>query len=228
MLFNSYEFILLFLPSLLVLYFTFLKFHYYLLSRIFLVIVSALFYAYSSLENSFLLLFSVTINFLVSKLFHYNRLKKSALIFGIIFNLSLLGYYKYSNFFLENVNALLETDYTYLYITLPLAISFFTFQQIAYLIDSYNQKIKEESFLNYLLFVTFFPQLVIGPIVKHQELIPQFFRVENLKINMTNITQGTFLIAIGLFKKVVLADTLAVWANSGMLILRNLTFMNLI
>jgi len=101
------------------------------------------------------------------------------------------------------------------HITLPLAISFFTFQQIAYLIDSYRKETKEYDFLNYALFVTFFPQLIAGPIVHHKEMMPQFASKWNLIKNYKNIALGIFIFSIGLFKKVVIADTFAQWSNHG-------------
>ena len=98
---------------------------------------------------------------------------------------------------------------------MPLAISFFTFQQIAYLVDSYNNETKEYDFLNYALFIGFFPQLIAGPIVHHKEMMPQFANGKNKFINYKNITSGLFIFSIGLFKKVVVADQFAIWANAG-------------
>jgi D-alanyl-lipoteichoic acid acyltransferase DltB (MBOAT superfamily) len=98
---------------------------------------------------------------------------------------------------------------------LPLAISFFTFQQIAYLVDSYRQETKEYDFLNYALFVTFFPQLIAGPIVHHKEMMPQFAKTRNKVKNYRNIVMGLFIFSMGLFKKVVVADTFAILASPG-------------
>ena len=141
--------------------------------------------------------------------------KKSILIFGIVCNISLLGYFKYADFFIENFNLLSGTNVNLLHLLLPLAISFFTFQQIAYLVDSYRQETKEYDFLNYALFVTFFPQLIAGPIVHHKEMMPQFANNRNMVKNYRNIALGLFIFSIGLFKKVVIADTFAVWATAG-------------
>ena len=127
--------------------------------------------------------------------------KKSLLIFGIIANLSLLGYFKYADFFIENINTLTQENAPLLELALPLAISFFTFQQIAYLVDSYRNETKEYDFLNYALFVTFFPQLIAGPIVHHQEMMPQFSSKWNLVKKYRNIATGIFIFSIGLFKK---------------------------
>ena len=141
--------------------------------------------------------------------------KKSILIFGIVANLSLLGYFKYADFFIANLNIAISSNVNLLHLVLPLAISFFTFQQIAYLVDSYRGETKEYDFLNYALFVTFFPQLIAGPIVHHKEMMPQFASKWNMVKNYKNIALGLFIFSIGLFKKVVIADTFAVWATAG-------------
>jgi D-alanyl-lipoteichoic acid acyltransferase DltB (MBOAT superfamily) len=140
---------------------------------------------------------------------------KTLLIIGIIVNLSLLGYFKYADFFIENFNGISGANIQPLNLLLPLAISFFTFQQIAYLVDSYKGLTKEYDFLNYALFVTFFPQLIAGPIVHHKEMMPQFASTYNLVKKYRNIALGLFIFSIGLFKKVVIADTFAVWATNG-------------
>ncbi len=141
--------------------------------------------------------------------------QKTTLTLGILSNLTLLGYFKYSDFFIENFNLLFNENTQLLHLVLPLAISFFTFQQIAYLVDSYRGETKEYDFLTYALFVTFFPQLIAGPIVHHKEMMPQFANKENLTKNQKNIATGLFIFSIGLFKKVVIADSFAVWATKG-------------
>jgi D-alanyl-lipoteichoic acid acyltransferase DltB (MBOAT superfamily) len=141
--------------------------------------------------------------------------KKSLLTFGIVSNIALLGYFKYSDFFIENFNLATGSSVELLHLALPLAISFFTFQQIAYLVDSYRGETKEYDFLNYAVFVTFFPQLIAGPIVHHKEMMPQFANVRNKVINYRNIALGLFIFSIGLFKKVVIADTFAVYSSAG-------------
>jgi D-alanyl-lipoteichoic acid acyltransferase DltB (MBOAT superfamily) len=150
---------------------------------------------------------------------------KALLTIGILVNLSLLGYFKYADFFIENLNLLSGGNIESLNLLLPLAISFFTFQQIAYLVDSYKGLTKEYDFLNYALFVTFFPQLIAGPIVHHKEMMPQFASTYNLVKKYKNIALGLFIFSIGLFKKVVIADTFAVWATNGF---DNATTLNLI
>ena len=146
----------------------------------------------------------------------HNRFsKKSLLTFGIVSNLILLGYFKYTDFLIENINLISASNIPTLDLALPLAISFFTFQQVSYLVDSYRQETKEYDFLNYALFVTFFPQLIAGPIVHHKEMMPQFAKTKNKVKNYKNIAIGLFIFSIGLFKKVVIADTFAVWATTG-------------
>lgn len=142
-------------------------------------------------------------------------LRRPLLITGILFNLLLLGYFKYYDFFIENINFIFSADFNLLHLTLPLAISFFTFQQIAYLIDSYRLETKEYSFVNYLIFVLFFPQLIAGPIVHHKEMMPQFSHLKHKVLNYKNIALGLFIFSVGLFKKVIIADTFAVWATHG-------------
>ena len=146
---------------------------------------------------------------------HHRFSKKSILTFGIVSNIALLGYFKYTDFMIDNLNLLTDSNVPTLDLALPLAISFFTFQQIAYLVDSYRQETKEYDFLNYSLFVTFFPQLIAGPIVHHKEMMPQFTKRRNKVKNYRNIAMGLFIFSIGLFKKVVIADTFAVWATQG-------------
>ncbi len=143
------------------------------------------------------------------------RAAKMIMVSGLTLNLGLLGYFKYTNFFLENLNKALGISFEHINIILPLAISFFTFQQIAYLVDCYQRKVGRETFLNYSLFVTFFPQLIAGPIVHHREMIPQFSEKFRSKVNWDNIAAGLFIFTIGLFKKVIIADNLAEFASWG-------------
>lgn len=169
-----------------------------------------------------LILTSILFNFLIGKeLSSYhgkteNRLQaKTLVIFGIIANISLLFYYKYTGFFLQNINAITGNDLKILNIVLPLGISFFTFTQIAYLVDAYKGQVKEMDYLNYSLFVTFFPHLIAGPILHHSEMMPQFDSKKTKLLNYKNIAKGIFIFAIGLFKKVIIADQFAIWANAG-------------
>jgi alginate O-acetyltransferase complex protein AlgI len=222
MLFNSYEFIFIFLPITFFVYFYLNHKRATEVSKGFLVCSSLFFYSWWNIAYLPIILVSMVFNYTVGK--SLNKAcnnkgkgfsKKSILIFGITLNISLLGYFKYADFFIENLNIAFNINAESLDLLLPLAISFFTFQQIAYLVDSYRQETKEYDFLNYALFVTFFPQLIAGPIVHHKEMMPQFAKVRNKIKNYRNIAMGLFIFSIGLFKKIVIADTFSVWANNG-------------
>jgi alginate O-acetyltransferase complex protein AlgI len=220
MLFNSYEFIFFFLPGTFFIYLFLNKKRLTEASKGFLVVSSLVFYSWWNLIYLPLILFSMVFNYVVGASLtkdeeHKNISKKKLLAIGILSNIGLLGYFKYADFFISSVNFLLVDEMSLLNLTLPLAISFYTFQQIAYLVDSYRGETKEYDFLNYGLFVTFFPQLIAGPIVHHKELMPQFSNVKNKVVNYKNIALGVFIFSIGLFKKVVIADTFAVWATNG-------------
>jgi len=138
---------------------------------------------------------------------------KKILLLGIAVNLGLLGYFKYANFFVGNVNAATGADFTLAPIVLPIAISFFTFQQIAYLMDSYRHGGHEYSLLDYTLFVSFFPQLIAGPIVHHSEILPQLMSKSFGRIKAIDLAVGLSIFSIGLFKKVILADSVAVYVS---------------
>jgi D-alanyl-lipoteichoic acid acyltransferase DltB (MBOAT superfamily) len=188
-------------------------------ARGFLVFASLFFYSWWNVKYLPLILSSMLFNYVIGNELSKDRArgirKKGILIVGIVANLGLLGYFKYADFFIENINKIANTDIRLLHLALPLAISFFTFQQIAYIVDSYRGETKEYDFLNYALFVTFFPQLIAGPIVHHKEMMPQFAKRSNLVKNYKNIARGLFIFSIGLFKKVVIADTFSIWATNG-------------
>ena len=128
-------------------------------------------------------------------------------------NLCALGYFKYANFFVESINPIIGSDYHFAKIALPLAISFFTFQQISYVVDCYRGNARNYSFMNYCLFVLFFPQLIAGPIVHHHEIIPQYEIKRKFNLRLPLIVTGLTIFFIGLFKKVVIADTTATYAT---------------
>ncbi|RLA77540.1 MAG: MBOAT family protein [Epsilonproteobacteria bacterium] len=222
MLFNSYEFIFAFLPITFFIYFYLNHKRLTEASKGFLVFSSLFFYSWWNITYLPIILSSMLFNYIIGNSLnknsgegHHKFSKKTLLTFGILFNIALLGYFKYSDFFIENFNLAFNTNAELLHLALPLAISFFTFQQISYLVDSYKQETKEYDFLNYALFVTFFPQLIAGPIVHHKEMMPQFAKTRNKIKNYKNIALGLFIFSIGLFKKVVIADTFAVWATQG-------------
>jgi len=231
LLFNSYAFIFFFLPITFFIYFYLNKQHLIEASKAFLVISSLFFYAWWNLSYLPLILVSMLVNYTLGK--ELSEHKKNArgysakklLIIGIIFNLGLLGYYKYMDFFILNFNRIFYSDIPLWHLALPLAISFYTFQQIAYLVDSYREETKEYDFLNYAVFVTFFPQLIAGPIVHHAEMMPQFARLKNKVKNYYNIALGLFIFSLGLFKKVIIADTFAMWATQGFDVAKSLNML---
>ncbi len=218
MLFNSYGFLLVFLPLTWSIYFLLNKYTSFESGKFFLLLASVVFYSWWNPVYVFLLLFTILFNFIVGRQLSYNKTnftRKALLVFGVAINLSLLGYYKYCNFFIDNANALLHTGFGMQNIILPLGISFITFQTIAFLVDCYKGQTKEYNLVNYSLFVTFFPQLIAGPIVHHGEMLPQFAQKENKYINYENLLRGSLLVMLGLVKKVVIADTFAIWTNNG-------------
>ena len=154
------------------------------------------------------------------------ELRKFVAAAGILFNVLLLAYFKYFDFFVDNVNFFFDTNIPLRNILLPLAISFYTFQQIAYVVDSYRLETKQYSFLNYSIFVTIFPQLIAGPIVYHGQMMPQFNDKKTYSIQVKNIAMGLTIFAIGLFKKVAIADVFAKYANSGYNAVDSLTLLD--
>ena len=175
MIFSSLEFIFIFFPVVFFGYFISNKLRLITFSKVWLIFSSLFFYSYWNINYLPLILSSIFVNFAISKILieygNYKKIyfpKKIVLVTGIIFNLSLLGYFKYMDFFIININYLSDVNIELFNFALPLAISFFTLQQIAFIIDSYENLVKEKNFINYSLFVTFFPQLIAGPIVHHK------------------------------------------------------------
>ena len=210
MLFNSYIFIFLFLPLALAGYYGLNHFKQYKLGMAWLIGMSMWFYGYNSIHYLFILIVSILLNYLlVEGMSRVKRHKSRQLlmIVGILLNLGILFYYKYYDFFIENVNAVLKTDIHLLRVVLPLGISFYTFQQLSYVIDYYRQDCEKYSLLEYAAYVSFFPQLIAGPIVYHNELIPQFRDKSRKKIDVENFSKGIYAFVLGLAKKVLIADT---------------------
>ncbi len=218
MLFNSYIFILFFLPIVVTGWFMFNKLKSNVIAKVFLVAMSLWFYSYTNVFYLFLISGSIVFNFFISlflKKINNNLGKKVIGIIGIIFNLGLLFYFKYYDFFISNINSLFKVDYTLLHIALPLGISFFTFQQISYVVDRMKGEAPHYNILDYAVFVSYFPQLVAGPIVKHSEMIPQFNDEKNRLFNYDNFAKGIVLFIVGLSKKMIIADNLALAVNYG-------------
>ena len=217
MLFNSYEFILLFLPVVLVVFYLLARVTNHDVAIFWLVIASIFFYGWWNPYYVILIvgsmLFNYSIGLLIGK--HHHKSPRMALylfVIGITVNLGLLGYFKYFNFFINNLSVL-GFDVSYQNIILPLAISFFTFQQIAFLTDVYQSKTCEYNLLHYGLFVVFFPQLIAGPIVHHKEMLPQFEKKQTFILNYENLSVGAAIFIIGLFKKVIIADGVATYST---------------
>lgn len=219
MLFNATEFIFLFLPITLILFF-WLGSHRGVRPAIAWLVAASLFF-YGYFKPAYLLLIgaSIVCNYLlglaIDKLKRDGKQKtaKWVMIAGVVANLGSIALFKYADFIIANVNSLAGTSTPELGLLLPLAISFFTFQQIAYLADAYSNDVVERNFLDYTLFVTFFPQLIAGPIVHHTEMLPQFKQPGIGKINGENIAVGLSIFSLGLFKKVIIADNIATFSD---------------
>lgn len=212
MLFNSFEFLLFFLPATLALFFLSARHLGNEAAIGALVLCSLVFYSWWIPAYLVLILLSMVFNFQVGKRLG-QRSHNGLLAFGVSMNLGLLAYYKYAGFLVINANLLLSTNWSLGEILLPLAISFFTFQQIAYLVDSHRGITREYRFLHYALFVSFFPQLIAGPIVHHRDMLPQFMQTTRFQLNASHLSVGLSIFAIGLFKKTVFADGIAPYAN---------------
>lgn len=218
MLFNSYIFLLVFLPLCLVGYFGLNHLGRYTLAQVFLLGMSLWFYGYFNVSYLGIILSSTLVNYLFTRLIaatESRHLRKAELIGALVLNLGVLFYFKYFDFFLMNLNRFAHTDFQMQNILLPLGISFFTFQQVSYVVDAYHGQVQRYSLLQYACFVAYFPQLIAGPIVTHDELIPQFLDEGKKQFNWDNFARGLYMLALGLGKKVLIADTFGVAANWG-------------
>ncbi|MFY7864755.1 MBOAT family O-acyltransferase [Roseateles sp.] len=217
MLFTSAAFMLLFLP--LVWGGFFLISHWrQSLGASWLFLVSVFFYGVWMPQYTMLLLGSIVMNFLLGRQIGKDREAGKTgrvwLLIGVGINLALLAYYKYANFFVENLQLFLGSELQMARVLLPIGISFFTFTQIAFLADSYQKGVRELRFSHYGLFVTYFPHLVAGPVLHHGQMMPQFADPRTYKIDPANCVAGLCILLIGLFKKVVLADGVAPYADA--------------
>ena len=219
MLFNSYIFIFIFLPITLMGYYLFNHIKAYRLAMVWLTGMSLWFYGYFNVSYLFIIVTSIIVNYVITTIMQKYRyqilLKKSLFVVGLLFNIGLLFYYKYYDFFISNSNQIFKSNLPLLHIMLPLGISFFTFQQLSYVIDCYKSETKDYEFIYYASYVTFFPQLIAGPIVLHDELIPQFTDLNNRKLNYDNMLRGLYAFSLGLGKKVLLADVFSKIVNYG-------------
>jgi alginate O-acetyltransferase complex protein AlgI len=216
MLFNSHVFLFAYLPVTLLVFFALGRTGWRHAALAWLTVASLFFYGWWDPRNLLLIAGSMIGNFALGRAISAKGTppgsRRMLLVAGIGANLALLGYFKYANFVVDNWNGVFGTAHALGPIALPLGISFFTFQQISYLVDAYRGATEQHNFVHYCLFVTFFPHLIAGPLVHHGEMLPQFTRESAFRPNRRNLEVGLTLFVIGLFKKVVIADRLAVYA----------------
>ena len=206
MLFNSYIFVFVFFPICILGWYGLLRAGSPFAAKVFLLAMSLWFYGYFNLVYLLIMVGSIVVNYL----FHIGLSKrpdKRLMVLAAACDLGVLFYFKYFDFFLSTMNGVFGTSFVLRGILLPLGISFFTFQQISFIVDTYHGEIRDCRFLEYALFVAFFPQLIAGPIVNHGEMLPQFERLGQEAVNWERIAEGFVLFVLGLFKKVLLADT---------------------
>ena len=219
MLFNSHEFIFFYLPVVFFGFFWIAR-GSYRLAALWLGASSLFFYGWWNLQFVLLLQASIVFNYAMGYVIGHVRVQnelsaqaKSLLVVAIISNLVVLGYFKYTNFFISTANNLAGTSWNHIEITLPLGISFFTFTQIAFLVDVYRGIAREYNFIHYLLFVSYFPHLIAGPVLHHKQMMPQFADADTYKLNIDNVNVGLTIFTVGLVKKIVLADQFALYSN---------------
>ncbi len=212
MVFSSYAFLLVFLPAVLIGFYALRAYGRPCASMTFLLAASFVFYAYWSIPHLTVLLASIAGNFALGRVAAGNRskpIRRAATAVGIVGNLSLIFVFKYLDFAGTNLAALTGGDWKLINLLLPIGISFFTFQQIAYLVDCYTKRNAERNPRDYALFVSFFPQLIAGPIVHHTQTRPQFAALARGKLNLEAVPYGVLIFAMGLFKKTIIADPIA-------------------
>ncbi|MBQ9685518.1 MAG: MBOAT family protein [Oscillospiraceae bacterium] len=219
MTFNSYGFILCFLPIFVIVYFLLGKLHR-TAGKAVIIAASAVFYAFAGLNMAALLGASIAINFVMALFIVGKRPQKGPLILAILLNIGLLLYFKYLNFGIETVNFIAQKSIPERQILLPLGISFFTFQQIMYAVSVWKGEIERVRPMDYLAYILYFPKLVMGPLMEPTDFIAQLNDGEKRSVNWDNVASGLKLFSLGLFKKMVLADTFAgtvAWgyANAG-------------
>ena len=210
MLFSSYIFLFLFLPLVLLGYYGLNHFKKYRLALAYVTVMSMWFCGYTGVEYLVILLVSIVVNFLLVE--WMSRVKgshsrKVLLVLGLLWNIGLLFCFKYYDFFIGNINEVFRTDIALLRLVLPLGISFYTFQQLSYVIDYYRGDCEKYDLLEYTAYVTFFPKLIQGPLASHTEVISQLRSEENRRVCYDNLSRGIYAFALGLAKKVLIADT---------------------
>ena len=214
MLFNSFSFLLLFLPITALGFFAIAR-RSHMWAAGWLALASLFFYGWWSVEYIPLLLASIGFNYAAGWRIGHSAgsSRKRWLVLAICVNLALLAYFKYADFLIGSINQLAAAELPVLHVVLPVGISFFTFTQIAFLVDTYQGKVSEYRFVHYLLFVTYFPHLIAGPVLHHKEMMPQFDQAATYRPSSGNFAVGLTIFAIGLAKKVLIADNLAPHAS---------------
>jgi alginate O-acetyltransferase complex protein AlgI len=215
MLFNSYIFLFIFLPTVYLGALAVIKVNPSMLVT-WMGAASIGFYLWWSVNDTVILFVSILINYAIGNYILLERnltTRRRLLAGGIVLNLCALSYYKYANFFFQNLNIVMQADTAMMSVALPLGISFFTFTQIAFLVDCNRNNVSQNSFSNYLLFVTYFPHLIAGPIIHHKEMLSQFSSMHEKIGRLDLLSVGLTVFIIGLFKKVVLADSIAPYAD---------------
>lgn len=208
MTFNSYIFILAFLPIFVILYFLSIKTGKFI-SKYVIIIGSIIFYVYAGWDVTCIFGLSVITNLALSFLAEKKRPQKYPLVLAIIFNIGLLFYFKYLNFTIDIINNISQLSIKKSKFLLPLGISFFTFQEIMYIVSVWNKSINKVHIIDYFAYILYFPKLIMGPLMEPMDFIIQINDAEKRKLDWRNIASGIKLFSLGLFKKVVLADTFA-------------------
>jgi alginate O-acetyltransferase complex protein AlgI len=214
-LFPSYEFVFHFLPLVLGGFFGLGALGWSRLAAGWLAVASLYFYSRWNVQFVGLLLASIAFNYVLALLISRatEPWRKRALVFAIASDIALLAYFKYTNFFIDTINQAADARIAHANIVLPIGISFFTFTQLAFLVDVYRGLAKEYNLTHYVLFVTYFPHLIAGPVLHHKQMMPQFAKREIYRPQLENVATGAIFFAIGIAKKIVVADSLGVLAN---------------
>lgn len=213
-LFNSYIFVFLFFPCCLLGYYGFMHFRQVRAAKVFLIAMSFWFYGYFNVSYLFIMACSIGGNYIFYRVLS-DKKSRPVMALAVAANLGVLFYFKYFDFFLSTVNAIFGSSMALYNVLLPLGISFFTFQQISFIVDTYHGEVERCSLTDYALFVSFFPQLIAGPIVSHSEMLPQFARMGEKKISWEQAARGLSLFILGLAKKVLIADVFGAGVDYG-------------
>lgn len=210
MVFSSFTFLFIFLPLVLLTYFLAKKRQ---LRNIVLLVFSLIFYAWGEPVYVILMLLSIIVNYLIAlKIERRKRGKKKWMIIDVIFNLGVIGFFKYGNFIIQNINSIFHSNIGEMDLALPIGISFYTFQVLSYVIDVYRKTVPaQKSIVNLGMYVTLFPQLIAGPIVRYETVAEE---IENRKENFTEVVEGLKRFFIGLGKKVLIANQMALIADT--------------